>query len=67
MTAVGGKDSSRNRLSFSIFHIAFAICHCPEITHCSSGIDRSDPQAMTNAKSQMENGKWYGERKRPDP
>src|SRR5215510_2669143 len=50
MTAVGGKDSCRNRLSFSIFHFP-----CPEIAHCASGIDRSDPQAMTNAKSQMEN------------
>jgi elongation factor P--beta-lysine ligase len=40
----------RQRRAFVIVHRSFVICHCPEITQCSLGIDRLLRLAMTNDK-----------------
>src|SRR5215475_7077274 len=48
VSSADGKIMRRNRLSFSIFHITFFICHCLP----------SAALAMANEKCNMENGKW---------
>src|SRR5262249_52454411 len=48
VSSAHGKFMRRNRLSFSIFHITFVICHC---------LPPAAP-AMANDKCNMENGKW---------
>src|SRR5262249_15650626 len=54
-------SKSRNwrRAQFSIFQLRFDIWHCPEIAQCSLGIESGSPLAMSNIKSQLENGKCF--------
>jgi hypothetical protein len=43
------KSQSPEGKAFSICHLRYDICHCPEVSN--------DPLAMINIKSQMANGK----------